>query len=246
MRFKKFTEYCAGAGQDPLTCPAEVVVNFIALQKDRGLKYSTVMGYRSAIAWFRADSIGTASIVKRASKACFNIDPPIARYSQMWDADTLLSSIESLPAESQLSTMELGVKLVSLIAILSLNRQSSLAALGSSFQLVDGNVHLPILKLEKTSKPGNMRKEIILPRGSGASDLYNCLTSYIARTREARDYYSKAEGEEHGMLFISNLKPFQPVSPATLAKWLLRGLDGAGIDTATYKAHSTRCVANIL
>ena len=41
-------------------------------------------------------------------------------------------------------------------------------------------------------------------------------------------------------LFISNNKPYQPVVPSTLAKWLLSTMDKAGIDTSLYKAHSVR------
>ena len=41
-------------------------------------------------------------------------------------------------------------------------------------------------------------------------------------------------------LFIANTKPYQAVTPSTLAKWLLETMDRAGIDTAQYKAHSSR------
>ena len=40
------------------------------------------------------------------------------------------------------------------------------------------------------------------------------------------------------------MQPYQSVQPATLAKWLLSTMQGAGIDTAKYKAHSSRSAAS--
>ena len=66
------------------------------------------------------------------------------------------------------------------------------------------------------------------------------LSAYLARTEVRRAYHQKAEGFAPKGLFISNTKPYQSVQPSTLAKWLLVAMEAAGIDTATYKAHSTR------
>ena len=49
-----------------------------------------------------------------------------------------------------------------------------------------------------------------------------------------------AEGSTPSVMFISNLKPYQGVTPATLAKWLLVCMDRAGICTASYRANSVR------
>ena len=39
---------------------------------------------------------------------------------------------------------------------------------------------------------------------------------------------------------MSNIKPHQSVTAIALAKRLLAAMDGAGIDTSSFKAHSTR------
>ena len=44
-------------------------------------------------------------------------------------------------------------------------------------------------------------------------------------------------------LFLSFQKPHKPVSSATIARWLKELLHDAGIDTDTFKAHSTRSAA---
>ena len=241
-RFRKFADYCSKLGYDPTCCPPEIVVNFLASLKGSGLKFSTINGYKAAIARQHRGGISSDTMVKRVTKSCFNANPPIPKYADIWDADILLSHISSLPADSELSTMDLSIKLCSLIAVLSLCRQSSLAAIGPGFQLVDDNVHLPINKLEKTSNCSNIRNELILPRGSDRLDLYSCISTYLERTKKSRDYYAAAEGQPPSSLFISTTKPYQPVNPSTLAKWLLRGMEAAGVDTTSYKAHSVRWV----
>ena len=41
-------------------------------------------------------------------------------------------------------------------------------------------------------------------------------------------------------VFLSFIAPHDPVKPCTIARWLKTMMTEAGIDTSTYKAHSTR------
>ena len=62
------------------------------------------------------------------------------------------------------------------------------------------------------------------------------LASYIERTTSKRDYHTRVEGSVP-RLFVTNTKPYQSVAPSTLAKWMIRALKGAHINTLTLKAH---------
>ena len=90
--------------------------------------------------------------------------------------------------------------------------------------------------------PGSIRSEVKLPAGLNHPplSLAHCLAAYSDRTRDKREYYAVAEGHPPARLFVSNLKPYQPVQPVTLARWLTNMMDKAGIDTALYRAHSAR------
>lgn len=245
-RFKIFSDYCVVNGFDPTTCPVEIVTNFLSELKGRGLKYQTICGYRSAISRYHSmvgnDPIGSAPLVKRVTKACFNQAPPIPKYSDMWDVNKLMEFLETMNPNSSLSIFDLGMKAVALISSLSLSRQSSVAALAPQFQVMDQKIHISLTKLEKTSRPTKVRSEVILPSGDSHPplSLALCLSEYIERTELRREYYSKAEGSRPSQLFISNIKPYQSVLPSTLAKWLLTAMDRAGICTASYRAHSVR------
>ena len=127
-----------------------------------------------------------------------------------------------------------------LLSCLSLCRQASVAALSPNFQVVDDSIIIPLVQLEKTSRPGKIRAEVVLPSGDAHPplSLHQCISDYLARTEESREYFKKAEGHRRSAMFISNTKPFQSVKPCTIAKWLLVAMERAGISTASYKAHS--------
>ena len=245
-RFKIFAEFCSREGFNPTSCPIEIVANFLALLKQKGLKYGTICGYRSAISRYHNGRnnlpLGEEKLIKRVTKACFILDPPIPRYSNMWSADVLMQYLAKMYPNAELSLKDLGIKTAALISILSISRQSSVAVLGPEFQLVGDDIVIPIIGLEKTSRPGHIRGEVVLPSGINCPplSLSLCLSEYLARTEPLRVYYEKAEGRRPANLFVSTIKPHQSVTATTLAKWLLLAMNGAGIDTTSFKAHSTR------
>ena len=66
----------------------------------------------------------------------------------------------------------------------------------------------------------------------------------VCRTQDWRDYFTMAEGYELSHLFIASTKPHQNVTPSTLAKWMLKAMETAGIDTKSFKAHSGRSASS--
>ena len=246
-RFKIFSDYCVKAGYDPINCPVEIVTNFLAMLTDtKRMQYRTVCGYRSAIAryhrGFAGTSLGSAKLIKRVTKACFNKTPPLPKYSDIWDADKLLGYLETMYPNSQLSLQDLGFKAVALLTVLSLSRSSSLAVLGDTYQELDNFVIIPIIGLEKTGRQTSFRTQLKLPSGASHPPLCLslCLAEYLDRTEQFRLYYERAEGVRPQVMFISTIKPHQGVQACTLAKWLLACMDRAGIPTTTYRANSAR------
>jgi len=110
------------------------------------------------------------------------------------------------------------------------------------YQVKDNHVVIPLTHLEKTSRPGKLRHEVVLPAGDDHPplSLNLCLSEYILRTESYREYFMRAEGARPARMFISNIKPHQPVQPTTLARWVLAAMDRAGISTVSYRANSVR------
>ena len=126
-RWKAFTLYCKDVGYDPVSCPVEIVVNFLTiLRRDLGLKYQTICGYRSAISrfhnGFQGTPLGSHNTVKRVTKACFIEVPPLPRYTDTWDVDTLLNCLEKLYPHDTLSDLELSMKTAALVAVNTISR----------------------------------------------------------------------------------------------------------------------------
>jgi len=61
------------------------------------------------------------------------------------------------------------------------------------------------------------------------------LGEYLDRTRDWRK-----DDCHDGQLLLSTLRPHNPVKSSIISNWLKRIMGRAGIDTTTFKAHSTR------
>lgn len=94
--------------------------------------------------------------------------------------------------------------------------------------LTDKNCIFYIQKLLKTSKPGKHLER--LEFRSFEEDKKLCivtvLTEYINRTKLTTGSYTQ--------LLLSFCKPFKPVSIDTIARWLKKVLENAGIDINKY------------
>jgi predicted transcriptional regulator len=52
-------------------------------------------------------------------------------------------------------------------------------------------------------------------------------------------YFGNKKFKKNPQLLVSYIKPHGPISRDTLARWTLRILKEAGVDTSSYAAHST-------
>ncbi|KAI8511562.1 hypothetical protein Bbelb_106620 [Branchiostoma belcheri] len=76
-------------------------------------------------------------------------------------------------------------------------------------------------------------------RQSGPRDRRLCAFTYLKEYLRRTSSLRKERGGEQ-KLFISYRRPHRPVGSATLARWVKSVLGTAGVDTATFSAHSTR------
>ena len=95
-------------------------------------------------------------------------------------------------------------------------------------------------KLPKQTKAGKMPSTFFFPSFPENDRLcpVKAVEVYIQRTEDLRQ--GRALGECPTQLFIAFIKPHNPVSSATIARWLRTVLQSAGININIFKAHSTR------
>jgi len=99
--------------------------------------------------------VGQHPLVSCFLKGVFNSCPPTPRYSFTWDVDVVLSYLDSLPDNSQLSFQGLSHKLAMLLALSNADRCSDLAALNLNFRHFQNNgVLFVIPQLTKSRRSG--------------------------------------------------------------------------------------------
>ena len=67
-----------------------------------------------------------------------------------------------------------------------------------------------------------------------------CFNTYLSSTSRLRNL---SEAQKSNNLFVSYIKPRQPVTTASVARWIRSFLTEAGIDTSVFKTHSVRGAA---
>ena len=103
-------------------------------------------------------------------------------------------------------------------------------------------VYFKIADLTKCSRPERPGQKNFFASFPPDRGLCFCtyLKVYIERTKASHPTNSGAKNP----LFLSYIKPHGPVTSTTLARWVRSTLAQAGIDTTTFKAHSSRSASS--
>ena len=237
--WSKWIRWCGVRKVDPMAASLKYIVQFLTDEFDKGLSYSTINSYRSAISTTHSPidgmPVGQNPVIVRLLKGMFNMRPSIPKYAVTWDVCKVLEFLKSLPEIKLLTLKEITFKLLMLISLTSADRSQSIAHMDISNMAISHNkVVFYVTDILKTSRPGKMCKEIVLP---SFSDKKLCvkfvLSNYLKRTKLVRGDCKK--------LFISYKKPHRAVSSSTLARWVRTVLQSSGV--IGYGAHSTRGAA---
>uniref|UniRef100_A0A1X7VE33 Tyr recombinase domain-containing protein n=1 Tax=Amphimedon queenslandica TaxID=400682 RepID=A0A1X7VE33_AMPQE len=236
---KRWISWCSERHSDPVSGPIEDFVNFLAELHYQGYQYRSLCAYRSAIASMHSPidgfSVGQHPLVSRLLKGAFQLNPPLPRYSSTWDVNFVLTHLNSHRLDANLTLRQLTLRTVMLMALTRPSRSVDLSNLDlTGFRNTpEGSVFVP-RALTKQSRPGREIKEFFFPKFQENSKLcpVHSLNLYIDKTRLLR--------EEKTRLFISLIKPHNPVTSCTIARWLKQVMTAAGIDTSIFKAHSVR------
>ncbi|CAH3184230.1 unnamed protein product [Porites lobata] len=165
------------------------------------------------------DSLDSHPLIARLLKRVYILRPPTPRYSSTWDVSKVTEYLKTLAPLRELSLKLLTLKTVMLCALASAQRQQTLSALDLNFR----------------------KSTEITFSSSGCASIcpFVALKEYISRSETLRF----RSGHFASKLFLSFIRPHNPVSPRTIARWIMSVLQSAGIDTSKFKAHSVRGAA---
>lgn len=235
---KKWGLYCVLKGVPPLKPSIPQVARFLRMLEDEGLGYGAVNTARCALSVIlpRIDgnSVGKHHYIHWVLKAVYARNPPKARYSRFWDVGLVFDCLRSWPHNTELSLKELSLKVTILMLLTSGHRGQTIAALSiKNIHSHRDEVVFELDKLLKSNRIGDRLSTVTFVKFSQESKLcvVKALREYISRTEKLRTT---------NQLLVSFIKPHGPISRDTLARWTLRMLRLAGVDTSQYSSHSTR------
>ena len=238
--FKKWVCWCTERGSDPVSGPVSDVANFLADLHGEGYQSSSLNVFRSAISSIhdKVDGVevGKHPIISRLLKGAFHLRPPLPRYSSTWSVDVVLQYLKGLGPTATLSLKSLTHKLVMLLALTRPSRSADLASLNLDRRRFspEGVAFLPS-RLAKQSRQGRPLVEYFFPSFPHDPDLCPVRT-----LRQYELITSPLRGSSNRALFLAMVKPHLPVASCTIARWLKKVLEDAGIDVSIFSAHSVR------
>lgn len=222
----------------------EYVLEFLReLFDDSCLSYSAINTARSALASIMTlrdtmHTLGSHPLISRFMRGVFNLRPPVPRYRRIWDVKVVLDYLRKLSPAGRLSLKDLTQKLTMLIALVSAQRIQTFHLFHlDNIVFANDSATISISDLLKHSKPGRIGHQVQLK--AYAQDKRLCvvryLKKYIERTQSIR-------GTER-FLLLCYKKPYHRASKDTIARWIKNILQVSGIDTRSFKSHSTRAAA---
>ena len=242
----KWSGLCRKRQIDLLQASVTQVVEFLTDCFHEGKGYSTINTYRSALSATLCamnddrDSLGSHPLIARLLKGVYILRPPTPRYSSTWDVSKVTDYLKTLAPLRELSFKLLTLKTVMLCALASAQRQQTLSALDLNFRKESqDSITFVVTDRLKTSRPGKSIEITFSSSGCASICPLAALKEYISRS-ETLTFRS---GHFVSKLFLSLIRPYNPVSSRTIARWIMSVLQSAGIDTSKFKAHSVRGAA---
>ena len=204
-------------------------LNFLAEAFERKLKWATLRGYVPALSrYLRYVDILQ---VKRLLKGVFNLRPPVARYTAMWDVNIVLNYMEAMVTTS---FKDKSMKLATLLMILSGNRVNMLThfTLPNMF-ITDKECTFVFDEVLKSTRPSFNINPMTFKAFSDRPAL--CPVQLIWDYLECRNQLS---GDTQ--FFVTLKSPFNGAQPGTIARWVKEMLCLSGVQDGRYTAHSCR------
>ena len=231
-----------GRGADSLSAALGDILGFFTDLHASGKSYSTINLHRSALSGtldaIDGFSVGEHPLVIKLLKGCYQLNPPRPKYDSIWDTNQVWAYMSSLGEDQYLSVDILVGKLTSLLALTTLMRVSDLAAIDYRSVKFEGDgVKFALRKLRKAQRSGALKSFALSKSRNSVLCPVQTLKEFLERTSR----YRSPSNEES--LLIALIAPHKPVSTNTVSRWIKSFLKRAGIDTASFGAHSTRSAA---
>lgn len=205
---------------------------------NNGFSSSYINTARSAISFFSLDKLklGDNPIISRLFKFVYIERPLKAKYQTYWSVSKLLEFLKSWFPLEGLGLRELTLKTLALIALSCSDRGQTIHLMRIDRMSREGDDLVFVIK-DRTKSIRKVMKPLFVKCISTNDPTINvrvCVEEYISRTQSFRSSHVTNSSQ----LFLS-WATHKPVCKATIARWLTKILELAGIDPK-FKSHSFR------
>ena len=167
-----------------------------------------------------------------------NLRPPMPKYTDIWDVDDVLRSIQNLPIP--LSMKQLTFKTAMLLSLIAIPRGAEITMLHvDRMGLSRTKCTFALKGLRKNKKLGKKTPELEIDYYK--QDARLCPVTSVREYCDATKSYRVDNNET--TLFLGLKKPHLGVCKSTTARWVKEVLHWSGIDTKIYQAHSVRAAS---
>ena len=234
--------YCKEHNVDLFDPDLKHPIEFLVSLYKAGLGYSAINTARSALSNVLMSKdgfkFGEHPLVCRYMKGVFELKPALPRYKEIWDVKVVLDYLKTFEDLRSISLRDLTLKLTMLLCLTTGQRGQTVHTMKvNCIQELPDRYRITIDEKLKQTKPGRHLKPLELRAFHEDQTIcvFRHLREYLQRTRHHRTQYSQ--------LLLSYIKPFKPVSKATVSRWVKQVLRASGIDTEKYSAHSSRAAS---
>ena len=149
--------------------------------------------------------------------------------------------MKELPENSDLPLDILSYKLITRLGLCAINKSLELGALNTKWMSKCNDCYTYSFSIKvkhsRQGKPAHPVKLYAFQENKSICPV-DCLGHYKSRTDSWRTSLQTHQ------LFLSVIKPHNPVTKPTLTKWVTKMLSLSGIDTSKFKANSMRSAAS--
>jgi len=238
--FKQFEGWCMERKIDPYAYNTINLVNFLA-DYGKGKKIQTIKAMRSAVSstwkllYPDQAQAGEEYLVKKILKGKRELEPQKPGQDEaVWDIRTVLDMFRKWGDNEVLTLTQLTYKTVMLTALVTMCRpRSELSKINllKGVKVQENKITIKVIK----PKSGNDK---IIQIDNLVEDPIICpvktLVDYMTVLKE------KSSPDDTSNLFRTISKPHNNASEGTVAAWIKKTLEEAGINTKSHKPHSTR------
>nr|CAH7747091.1 unnamed protein product [Callosobruchus chinensis] len=226
---KKWWDFCATRQHSPFQYSLNLILTFLSIQFQNGASYATINSQHAAI-------------------GIYNQKPSMPKYQATWDPHPVLLHLARLYPLEEISRLQLTMKLVTLLALITGHRLQTLTSIRlQNIVRFPDRLEIRISDRIKTSSSKSLQPFLVIPYFkdnpalclASVVDYYELVINYELITKDLRP-------SDIDYLILTVKRPIRQVSSQRLSNWIEQTLAASGIDTTDFTIDPWQTILHFL